>query len=84
MVAEIIGILAIVACLALLVGGFIYWLKTDGFNKYIDSCEKLEDKQKSELKKELRVYKKALREAYTIIELKCLEIEEQKEKKNDK
>lgn len=84
MVAEIIGTLATVACIALLIFGFIYWLKTGGFNQYLENCEKSEDKQNSELKKELRVYKKALREAYRIIELKCLEIEEQKEKKNDK
>lgn len=88
MAAEIIGTLATIACLALIVFALIYWLKIGGFNKFIDSFDKSEEKQNSELRKELRAYKKALREAYTIIELKNLEIEEltqkQKEKNNEK
>lgn len=86
MMAEIFGALSTVICCALLVLGFICWVKAGGFNKMIDGMEKDADRQNDRLNKKLKVYEKYLKQANILLELKDLEIEElkRKEKNNEK
>lgn len=88
MVAEIIGYISTVVIMLLLTFAFIYWVKYGGFKEFMNGLYNDSEANRMQCRKELKAYKKALKEFYTIIELKNLEIEEltqkQKEKKYEK
>lgn len=80
MVPEIISSILVFACFALILYGWIYWLKSGASDKFFDNMEKSAERGYTRLEKELKQYKKALKQMTLVSELKDLEIEELKEK----